>query len=65
MVMFIYDMICFKFFKITCKNLFSVMAVFWWRVLEDKGKIYWFSWDNFCVSKELGGMGFKDIELFN
>ena len=65
MAMFIHDMTCFKLPKTTCKNLSSAMAAFWWRVSEDKGKIHWLSWDNLCVSKELGGMGFKDIELFN
>lgn len=56
---------CFKLPKTTCNNLTSAMTAFWWKDSEDKGKIHWLSWDKLCVSKYLGGMSFKDIELFN
>lgn len=65
MVMPIHAMICFCFPKKTCKNLKSAMATFWWMSSEDKGKIQCLSVDKLFVTKALGGMGFKDIELFN
>lgn len=61
----IYAMSCFRLTKHQCQKIMSAMASFWWDECGDKKKIHWVSWKNVCVSKENGGLRFRDIEDFN
>lgn len=58
-------MTCFKLPKDLCEKLTSVMIEFWWGGTSEKRKIAWVAWKKLCKPKELGGLGFKDIALFN
>lgn len=58
-------MTCFKLPKDTCERMTSAMIQFWWSSGNNKSKIAWVAWQKLCKSKEVGGLGFHDLEKFN
>lgn len=58
-------MSCFWLPKDTCARLVSSMTEFWWSGGSNRRKIAWVSWQKLCKSKKDGGLGFKDLEMFN
>ncbi|KAK6124264.1 hypothetical protein DH2020_042016 [Rehmannia glutinosa] len=60
-----YTMSIFKLPYSLCKDLQCLVSKFWWGGNEDKRKIHWMCWDKLRRPKHLGGMGFRDLELFN
>ena len=60
-----YTMSCFKLPIGLCTELESLIRKFWWGQRGDRRKIHWVKWETLIQSKLDGGMGFKDLALFN
>ena len=48
-----------------CNELKSLLLNFWWGGGQGERKIAWRSWAKVCLPKGMGGLGFKDLYLFN
>jgi hypothetical protein len=43
----------------------TIVSNHWWGIENGKRKMHWHSWEWLTTPKALGGMGFRDMELFN
>ncbi|XP_012853800.1 PREDICTED: uncharacterized protein LOC105973324 [Erythranthe guttata] len=59
-----YLMSCFVLPNGLLQEIESAIARFWWGE-DSRRKIHWISWRNLCESKRNGGMGFRDLRMFN
>ena len=55
----VYFMNCFQLPMVFCFDIDSMIARFWWGSTGEKRKISW------IASKAKGGLGFRDLHLFN
>lgn len=60
-----YVMSCFQLPVSLVKECNRVLARFWWGGEEEGRKVHWASWKKLCVPKGRGGLGFRDLQLFN
>lgn len=60
-----YAMGCFKLPLSLCNEIEVLIRKFWWGQQGDKRKIYWVKWEEMTKSKLVGGMGFRDLALYN
>lgn len=60
-----YLMGVYKFPSSVIHDIGSAMARFFWGQTGSQRKVHWRSWDAMCSPKCVGGMGFKDMAVFN
>ena len=61
-----YSMSVFLLTVSVCDEIQKMMNSFWWGSSSGNGKgIRWQSWARLARAKELGGMGFCDLQVFN
>jgi hypothetical protein len=60
-----YSMSCFKLTKGLCKKVMAVMSKYWWAGSLDKRGMHWQSWEKMSIPKSKGGLGFRDLGIFN
>ena len=60
----IFSMNVFRLPKEVCEEINSILAKFWWGK-GDRGGMHWYAWNRVCVPKREGGLGFRDLEIFN
>ncbi|XP_074328182.1 uncharacterized protein LOC141666094 [Apium graveolens] len=61
-----YAMSCFLLPKSIGQEIQKIMNAFWWQSNSANSKgIRWLAWERMCMSKESGGLGFRDIYGFN
>lgn len=61
----VYSMACFKLPRGLCLHINSIIRKFWWGSKRGERKTNWVSWEKMTRPKYEGGLGFRDIELFN
>ena len=61
----VYSMSCFKLPRGLCEHINSIIRKFWWRSKNGVRKVAWVSWDVMSRPRFMGGLGFRDLELFN
>lgn len=60
-----YAMRCFKLTVELCNELEVLIRKFWWGQHGDKRKVHWLKWNDMTKSKMCGGLGFRDLVLYN
>jgi hypothetical protein len=60
-----YIMGIFKLPRAVCDDLTRMIRNYWWGSSQGKRKTHWISWDKITLSKDQGGLGFRNLRVFN
>jgi hypothetical protein len=61
----VYVMSVFKLPLGLCDELTKIIRRYWWGAENGKRKTHWLAWDIMLRPKSYGGIGFRDMRLFN
>ena len=61
----LYYLSLFRASESVCKSIVSIQRRFLWGWGKEKRSISWVSWKNVCKLKGEGGLGLRDIRIFN
>ena len=61
----IFSMSCFRLPRGLCQHIDGLLRGFWWGSKEGKRRTCWVAWEDMTKPKYMGGLDFRDIELFN
>lgn len=60
-----YTMSVFKLTGGLCEDLMKAIRAYWWGSERGRRKFQWIPWKTMILPKNQGGMGFRDLMLFN
>jgi hypothetical protein len=60
-----YIMSVFRLTDGLCEDLMRAIRAYWWGSEKGRRRTQWIPWKTMVLPKALGGMGFKDLILFN
>jgi hypothetical protein len=60
-----YLMSCFELPVSICDMMRKSIANHWWGIEDGRRTLHWRSWEWLSAPKDLGGLGFRDLQLFN
>jgi ribonuclease HI len=60
-----YAMSCFDLTKGLCEEISSMIGQYWWSQQDKVNKIHWVSWEKITKTKRYGGLGYRDLYVFN
>ncbi|KAF7124249.1 hypothetical protein RHSIM_Rhsim12G0080100 [Rhododendron simsii] len=63
--MLVFHMSSLKFPVYVTKKISSILSNFFWSGASNKKSYHWKKWDSLFLSKSNGGLGVKDLQLFN
>jgi hypothetical protein len=60
-----YAMSCFDLTKSLCDEISAMICRYWWSQQDKKNRCHWIGWEKMTRTKQDGGMGFRELHIFN